>query len=115
MEMTDRDANRLELILQLIADIERRLATMTIEMFLADRDERDLTAYRLATIGEETRQLSDALKNRHDLPWIQIYGMRNVVFHDYVSVDPDLIWGVAKSRLAALEAMCRAELDQHPS
>lgn len=94
MEMTDRDANRLELILQLIADIERRLATMTI--------------------GEETRQLSDALKSRHDLPWIQIYGMRNVVFHDYVSVDPDLIWGVAKSRLAALEAMCRFELDLHP-
>ncbi len=87
---------------------------MPIEVFLADRDERDLTAYRLATIGEETRQLSDTIKNRHDLPWLQIYGMRNVVFHDYVAVDPDLIWGVAKTRLAAIGVMCRAELKQLP-
>ncbi len=114
MGAADRDANRLEIIAQLIADIERRLETLSLTHFLADRDERDLTAYRLATIGEEAKQLSDALKDRYDLPWRQIYGLRNIVFHNYVSIDPDLIWGVAKSRLGVLKTMCRAELDKRP-
>lgn len=112
MPSLDRDPDRLELILLLISDIDRRLGKLSIDSFLVDRDERDLTSYRLATIGEEAFKLSDALKERHDLPWNEIYGLRNRVAHDYLGLNPRLIWNTARDGLAGLAAMCRIELDR---
>ena len=42
--MTYRDEDRLELILELIAHIDRRLEGVSRVQFAADRDEIDLTA-----------------------------------------------------------------------
>jgi hypothetical protein len=50
--MASRDDERLETIMQMVSDLERRLETFTYEQFVDDGDERDLTAYRLAVIGE---------------------------------------------------------------
>ncbi len=112
MAAADRDADRLKLILTVIADIERRLDAISFEAFLDDRDERDLTSYRLSIIGEESSKLSPALKQRHDLPWTGIYGLRNRVAHHYRSINPRLIWHTARHELNDIAAMCRAELER---
>lgn len=82
-EGAPRDANRLEIIVQMIADLDRRLAGMSFETFAGDSDERDLTAFRLSVIGENANKLSDAVKARHpDLPWREMYAFRNLVSHE---------------------------------
>jgi uncharacterized protein with HEPN domain len=106
-----RDAERLEPILLLIDDIGRRLGGITLTAFLADRDERDLTACRLATIGEEAHRLSTELKQRHDLPWVKIYGLRNIVVHNYNGMNPSLLRRAAKDGLSELAIACKTELD----
>ena len=76
--------SRLEIILQMIDDLDRRLADKSVEAFSRDLDERDLTAFRLSVIGENANKLSDELKARHPgLPWREMYAFRNLVSHDY--------------------------------
>ena len=106
-----RDAARLELVLELIDHIERRLKGLTLARFAQDRDEVDLTAYRLAAIGEATNRLSAALRQRHPhIPWDAIYGMRNIIAHEYGAVIPERVWNVIGEPLDALATVCRQEL-----
>ena len=107
----ERDPVHIETVLELIGHIRRRLEDATRERFVQDRDEVDLTAYRLAAIGEATNRLSPALKERHpEIPWSAIYGMRNIVAHDYGSIVPVRVWNVVEDHLAALAAVCETEL-----
>ena len=46
------DRNRLEIILEAIGDIRRRLDGMDYAAFSGDRDELALTAFRLSLIGK---------------------------------------------------------------
>ena len=63
--MTERDLIQLDQIIELIDHIQRRLENMSEKHFLTERDEVDLTAFRVAAIGEASRKLSDELKARH--------------------------------------------------
>lgn len=106
-----RDQDLLELMIELIDHINRRLEGVDKTAFLLNQDEIDLTSFRLLHIGEAANKLSSAIKLRHaDIPWIDIYGMRNIVSHDYFGVDPAIIWMTATTKLGTLRTMCRAEL-----
>ncbi len=106
-----RDSIHLEQILELIDHIDRRVDELNFEQFEKDRDEIDLTAYRLAAIGEATRRLSSDLKSRHPkIPWDAIYGMRNIVAHDYGAIIPKRVWDVVQDHLDERAALRRAEL-----
>lgn len=110
MQTEERDAERLELILRLVDGIGRRLSAIDLDTFQDNDDEIDLTSFRLATIGEESNKLSQSLKDRHDLPWQAIYGLRNIVFHSYGGIKPERIWITATENLEMLALACRTEL-----
>lgn len=107
-----RDADRLGLILDLINRVRRRLDDKPRDaMFAEDRDELDLTAFRLLHIGENANRLSADLKARHPgLPWAAIYQLRNIVAHSYDQIDPAHIWDVIGPKLLELKAVCDDEL-----
>lgn len=108
----NRDLDRLDLILEVIGRLRRRLDGMTREqLFADDRDELDLASYRLSVIGENTNKLSVALKARNPhIDWDNIYYLRNRVAHGYEHVDPAAIWKVVGEKLTDLQAVCEAEL-----
>ena len=109
--MSYRDEDRMELILELIGDLNRRLNGMSRERFLKDRDEIDLTAYRLSIIGENCSKLAAEIRERHSqIDWIGMYAMRNVIAHDYAGIDAKLVWDSLGEDLVALGEACRAEL-----
>lgn len=75
---------RLDSILTMIGRLKRRLRDLSLPMFMADVDEQDLTAYRLAVIGETANKLPPELRARHsDVAWAAMYTMRNIISHDY--------------------------------
>jgi uncharacterized protein with HEPN domain len=107
--VNERDADRVDLILELIDHIVRRTEGLSRDQFLQDRDEVDLTAFRLAAIGEEASKLTTELKAAYpDIEWKAIYAMRNVVVHDYGTIDPKRVWQVLGGDLDALREVCRA-------
>lgn len=73
--------------------------------------ERNLTAtqifrrpplYRLQTIGEAARKLSDGVVDTHpEIPWQKIMGTRHRLVHDYMQVDFDIVWRIVTEHLPA--------------
>lgn len=105
-----RDGLYLSLIAEAIDDIRRRIGECEIGVFVADRDEHALAAFRLSIIGENANKLSDELKARHpDLPWPDMVAFRNIVSHEYHRVDPALVWEAAHA-LDAIENMVDSEI-----
>jgi uncharacterized protein with HEPN domain len=109
--MSSQDFHKLELIMQMIGHLRRRLQSISLRAFLADIDEIDLTSFRLAVIGELTSKLSAALKSRHPhIDWPSIYAMRNIIVHDYGAIEPERLWAVFAKDIASLAEVCGKEL-----
>jgi len=48
--------------------------------------------HHLQIIGEACRAMSDEMRRKEtSVPWKGIIGMRNILVHQYSSVDPDLV------------------------
>jgi uncharacterized protein with HEPN domain len=91
--------------------IDERLIEFDRVKFLADRNEIDLTAFRLQVIGEAVRKISDGIKEPHpEIPWKSIVAMRNFIAHDYEGIAIERVWDVASNHLAALTEVCRTAL-----
>lgn len=81
---------------------------------IAGRTRNDLTSdlqFRLAAerivelVGEAARVVSDSGKARHsEIPWRQIIGARNVLAHDYGSIDYDILWTILREGIPELIA-----------
>jgi uncharacterized protein with HEPN domain len=105
------DLDRAQYLVDLIETVRSEIEGYSRATFLADRQTRDLTAYRLGTIGETAGRLSQTLKNQHpEIPWKAIYAFRHIVVHDYGSVDFDRVWDIASEDLATLASTCEALL-----
>ena len=102
----------LNLILELTAHLHRRLGSIEWQQFLNDKDEVDLTAYRVLHIGEACKRLSETIKaTRPDVDWRSIIATRNILSHDYFGVDETLLWHAAKSGVPPLAAICSQLLE----
>lgn len=81
--------------------------------FLGDRMRRDGVVWRLATIGEAVKDLSEeACAKEPDIPWRRIAGMRDRLIHGYASVDFEIVWEVVEDQLYPLEQAVRRLLDE---
>lgn len=70
-----------------------------------DQDETLLLAlaHLIQMIGEAARQVSREYQDRHPgIEWTKIIGMRNKVVHDYLALDPDIVWNVVSRELEPL-------------
>ena len=111
MKPDDRDWFHLRQVLRMVAMIDQRLKHLERALFLASRDEIDLTAFRLQVIGEAVRKVSDPLKERYpDVEWNRIVAMRNFIAHDYEGIEIKRVWSVATTKLDRLAQICRDEL-----
>ena len=62
-------------------------------------------------MGEAASRITDDLKDlEHEIPWLDIVGMRNRLIHAYFDVDPDIIWNTVVQDLPTLVTMLRQVL-----
>jgi uncharacterized protein with HEPN domain len=76
-----------------------------LERAAFDHDEnlRLAVTHLIQTIGEAAARVSDAFRDAHqEIPWRAIVGMRHKIVHDYIHVDFDIVWDVAKMQLPIL-------------
>ena len=64
----------------------------------------DATCMRIQTIGETLKQIDSETKeklliNYPEIPWRKVFAMRNIISHEYLSVDPYIITDIIKHNL----------------
>lgn len=91
-------------ILDAIAAIERYLDGVSYDAFLDSRLLQDGVIRELEIIGEASKQLADAFRERFlHIPWADITGMRDKLIHEYFGVDLELVWKTVKDDLPVLK------------
>ena len=76
-----------------------------MEDFQADSMRVEATVFNLMQIGELSKfSLSDATKARlSNIPWHQLYGMRNRIVHGYSGVNMRIVWETVSGDIPALD------------
>lgn len=81
-----------------ILDAIYKIDTYTIDgknVFLESAMIQDAVIRNIETIGEITKRVSPEFKSYHnEVPWRQMAGIRDVLIHDYDSIDLEIVWNV---------------------
>jgi len=76
-----------------IEAVKRYTAGLTKEDFFNSTEKQDAVYRRLEVIGEAANRLPDEFRSQYPMiPWNKIVGMRNVLIHEYDSIDLDRVW-----------------------
>ena len=74
------------------------------EQFYSSRLVQDAVVRNLQVMSESSQRLAEEIKQLYpDIPWKQISGFRNILVHDYLGVDLDVIWSVVEQELPRFE------------
>ena len=74
------------------------------ESFFADAKTQDAVVRNLQILAESTQRLSQKLKADHsEVDWKKIAGFRNILVHDYLYVNPVLVWQIVEDKLPQLK------------
>ena len=89
---------------------------ITHNQFLADSMVQDAVLRNIEILGEATKNLLECLPNLQitnpDVPWIDIYGMRNRITHGYFFINLELVWTVAVGNIPELRKQIAAVLGE---
>lgn len=112
--------DKLSMILSSIVILEQRTVGINSGLDFMISFERvtlfDSCVLRLQIIGEEVGKLmkieNGPLALHPEIPWQQIYSMRNFISHEYSQVDEDIVFQVIKEDLPSLKAAVKDLLER---
>lgn len=95
---------------QIVFTIETTRKVNTYQDFLVSQDSMVLfnsTCMCLQSIGETIKQIDDRTNGKlfslyPSTPWKKVIGMRHIISHEYLSIDPQVIFATVKTRLHPL-------------
>lgn len=95
-----------EHLLQACDKILQYTSGMTRNKFLDDSKTQDAVLRNIEILGEATRNLMECLPNLQSIypqiPWMDLYAMRNRVAHGYFFINLELVWTVAATDIPEL-------------
>lgn len=112
-----RVADRIQDMLEAIANIRSDISDMSREDFLADGKTQRAVIESLIVIGEaanRVRIMDSSLETRNPSLGQQLkdaYDMRIVLTHEYFRVDAGIVWTTIKNSVPALEAELETHVD----
>ena len=92
-----------------IEAIKRYTAGLSKEEFFGLTEKQDAVYRRLEIIGEAANRLPDKFTSQYSrTPWHKIIGMRNVLIHEYDSIDLDRVWETIQKDIPKLEVYIKS-------
>jgi len=101
------DKTYLEHILDAIDRIQQYTADGR-DAFMTNNMIQDAVVRNFEIIGAAAKRLTERLRHRHpQIPWKRAAGFRDVLSHDYMSIDLAIVWNVIESHLPSLREAVR--------
>jgi uncharacterized protein with HEPN domain len=102
---------RVEDMLEALERIARYVEGMTTRDFVGSEITQDAVIRNLEILGEASKRIPAFIVQAHpEIPWSRIGDMRNILVHEYHSVDPEIILDAARNDLPPLVAPLRGIL-----
>lgn len=80
--------------------IEEYLEGIDYKSFIKDHKTIDAVIRNFEVIGEASKNLPEEIKDKYpEIPWQEMYYLRNKISHEYFGVDNEIIWDLAKNYL----------------
>ena len=80
--------------------IEEYIGEMEFIQFKRNYMVVDAVIRNFEIIGEASKHIPNEIIDKYpDIPWRKMYGLRNIVTHEYFGVDYEVIWEIAKNDL----------------
>ena len=93
MDNVKYDSYYVERIKSDLAFIDKNMMGVTKPEFEENEVLQDSMMFRLIQISENARKLSEGYrKEKADIPWGDIFGLRNKIVHDYGHVDLKIVY-----------------------
>lgn len=93
----------LRLILDAIRKIQEYLGQTNLNEFSLDGKTQSAVIMQIQVIGELSKKIPEDIKSKIDVPWKEIAGLRDMVSHDYFSLDIEAIWNTATKDVSELD------------
>jgi uncharacterized protein with HEPN domain len=72
----------------------------TLSLFRNDQKTVDAVIRNFEIIGEAAKNISTEIKQKYaNIPWDEMYALRNKITHEYFGVDFEIIWEIATNHL----------------
>ena len=112
-----RDQQRLVKIKEYCEDIQTSMDSFdhSFSLFCENNMYQFSVAFCLLQIGELVGKLTEEYRaaTKAQIPWPQIKGLRNVIVHDYGSIDLEGIWRTITNSIPELYRFCREQLEEN--
>jgi uncharacterized protein with HEPN domain len=73
--------------------------------FMASNLVQDAIIRNLQILSESAIRISDEMQEKHPtMEWFKIRGFRNLLVHDYLGVDLEMVWNIIERDLPKLKA-----------
>lgn len=73
---------------------------LSFDEFKSSNLKTDAVIRNLEIIGEASKNVPDKIKKSYsEIPWKQMYGLRNLVVHEYFGIDYENIWKIISDDL----------------
>lgn len=87
-------------------------APLSLDTFRMREEVQDAVLLGLLRLGETTKFIPQSVQDRHrEIPWAYLRDIRNLIAHDYFSIDPALVWRTVRQELPALRPQLQALAD----
>lgn len=88
----------------------------SLEAFMKNEMIMDAVARNYEIIGEAANKIPKQIQDKYpNVPWQQMYGLRNFAIHEYHIIDPVILWEIAQDHLVQnkidLEEVLNKEFD----
>jgi len=104
---------RVQDILDAIAEIQSFVAGMDFDRFRVDAKTLKAVGADLIIIGEATNHVpAEVQSTAADVPWHLMRAMRNRIVHVYFEMDPAILWDIVQQDLPALTDPLKALLNR---
>jgi uncharacterized protein with HEPN domain len=98
------DTTRIKHILDAISEIEDYINNISFDQFSKSSEKKYATVKQLEIIGEAANRIGRKTKLNHpEVEWSKIIALRNVLVHEYYTIDENIVWNIITEDLPGLK------------